>query len=63
MSEREEQERLFEELIEVYPVESVRDGWHEAECKAFDCHWGTTGLRNICEDAAYEHISEVHMTP
>lgn len=52
------QELLFRVLIDIGPVESVRDGWHEAECS---CMWSTTGLETVVEEAAYAHIFDVHM--
>lgn len=51
-------ERLFGAMIHIVPVESVREGWHEAECS---CMWSTTGAENVVEDAACDHIADVHM--
>ena len=44
--------------IDVRPVESAREGWHQAECGR--CPWTTTGLKSVCEDAAFLHAKDVH---
>lgn len=54
------QEALYSRLIDVHPVESVRDGWYEADCDT--CLWATAGGETTVEDAAYQHITDVHMT-
>lgn len=44
--------------IDIYPIDSARDGWHEATCGRDD--WSTTGLESVVEEAAYEHAHEAH---
>jgi hypothetical protein len=53
------QEMLYRELIDLGPIESVRDGWHEATCHT--CSWSTTGAETVAEEAAYEHVGTIHM--
>ena len=45
----------IEQHMIVGEIESVRDGWWQAECA---CGWRTNGAENIVEDAAFEHALE-----
>jgi hypothetical protein len=51
---------------DTYPVESVREGWHEARCAFWEpgeeqtCDWSTTGDENTVEDAVLGHVLDRH---
>lgn len=52
------QEALYDKRIHVGP-EVDRDDRHYGECNA--CNWRTTGEENTVEDAAYDHVADVHL--
>ena len=43
---------------DVYPIESVRDGWHEGCCPF--CGYSTTGLESVVEEAIHDHAATIH---
>lgn len=51
---------FIEQYCSIYPVESVRDGWHEARCSFGFCPWSTTGSEPVVEEALWEHIPYAH---
>lgn len=58
-TDREVQEALFAALIYIRPEDSAHgEHWHRGDC---DCGWSTTGSDGVVEEAAYEHIAEVHL--
>lgn len=44
-------------MVSIGEADSVREAWHEASC---ECGWETSGSEPNVEDAAHEHVSEMH---
>lgn len=50
----------YADVIRIAPVESARDGWHQAECT--DCDWQSWGgLESVVEESGWEHVTEKHV--